>query len=340
MFKHLIKDMKWIETNYLGYLNTSGSDPVKWSMIEWLVLQFAKQLNKEAIKRQMLGYRVEPKEGEKASGMFAATGIIHKLIDFYDKENKVLPFFDKSVCEFTIANIGDVLGAFMAEISDRVDDADEYTVYLNAKFKPMFKAWYTATYGTNADFSGVIFKVPNYDNEIVFVPAMGNLQFIFASKPGNIQLLENVPGEMLKMYFQRDLEAVWAASYWKEGAATTFSGAQKKDKEELAETDAVEQIIFMNWPAVDVTPDAVVLDGKAGMLLKTGVNTKATALTDIKNAKNDVVYRIEIGDATFPTQINKAGKFDTLTAAWAPTKVGEWIKVYCKDGKFYDVDRG
>lgn len=340
MMKYLIEDMTWIEESYLGYLNTSGSDPVKWSMIEWLVLCIAEQLNAEQIERHILGYRVEPKEGENASGMFGATGVIHRLISYYDKDRKVLPFFDGDLAEYDKADIGDVLEAFMDKISERVKNPGQYTVYVNAKHKPWFKAWYTSTYGTNADFSGVQFNVPNYDNPIVFVPGMKNLKFIFATIPGNIQLLENVPGERNKVRFQQDLEEVWVASYWKEGAGVTFSGKKYDTLDDLKAADGADQIIFMNWPLTAVEADATTIDGKTDMFFRTGVNTKATALTDITNAQEDVIYRLEIGDATFPTTIAKSGKFDQLTSAWSPTKAGEYIKLYCKEGKFYDVERG
>ena len=340
MMKYLIEDMTWIEESYLGYLNTSGSDPVKWSMIEWLVLCIAEQLNAEQIERQVLGYRVEPKAGENASGMFASTGVVHRLLSYFDNDRKVLPFFDEELAEYGKADIGDVLEAFMDRLSERVRNSSQYTVYVNAKHKPWFKAWYTATYGTNADFSGVQFKVPNYDNPIVFVPGMKNLKLIFATIPGNIQLLEFVPGERNKMRFQQDLEEVWVSSYWKEGAGVTYSGKKFNSLDELKAADATEQIIFMNWPMTEVDPDATTIDGKTDMFFKTGVNTKATALTDITNAQEDVIYRIEIGDDAYPTTIAKSGKFDQLTAAWSPTKAGEYIKLYCKGGKFYDVERG
>lgn len=340
MMKYLIEDMTWIEESYLGYLNTSGSDPVKWSMIEWLVLCMAEQLNAEQIERQVLGYRVDPKEGENGSGMFASTGIVHRLISYFDKDRKVLPFFDSELATYDKANIGDTLEAFMDAIAERVKNPGQYTVYMNAKHKPWFKSWYTETYGTNADFSGVQFRVPNYDNPIVFVPGMKNLKFIFATIPGNIQLLENVPGERNKMRFQQDLEEVWVCSYWKEGAGVTFSGKKYDSLAKLRTADAADQIIFMNWPSVDVAADATTIDGKTDMFFKTGKNTKATALTDITNAQEDVIYRIEIGDASLPTSIAKSGKFDQISSAWSPSAVGEYIKLYCKGGKFYDVERG
>ncbi len=339
MMKYLIEDMSWIEESYLGYLNTSGSDPVKWSMIEWLVLCIAEQLNAEQIERDILGYRVEPKEGESGMGMFASTGVVHRLISYYD-EHKVLPFDDEDIAGYNKSNIGDVLEAFMDSISEKVKNVSKYAVYVNEKHKAWYKAWYTAKYGTNADFSGVRFTVPNHENEIIFVPGMRNLKLIFATIPGNIQLLEFVPGERNKLTFQRDLEAVWVCSYWKSGVGVTFSGAKKDSIEELKKADGADQMIFMNWPAVTLAPDTAELNGKTDIIFRTGANTKETVLTDITDAQEDMIYRIELGDSTHPSKIDKTGKFDQLTSAWAPSKTGEYIKLYYKDGKFYDVDRG
>ena len=44
MFKYLFHSFKWIERTYLGYLNTSGSNPIKWNLIEWMILQIATAL--------------------------------------------------------------------------------------------------------------------------------------------------------------------------------------------------------------------------------------------------------------------------------------------------------
>ena len=43
MIKIQFTSMKEIERLYIGYLNTSGSDPIKWSMIEFTVMGLMKQ---------------------------------------------------------------------------------------------------------------------------------------------------------------------------------------------------------------------------------------------------------------------------------------------------------
>ena len=341
MFKYLFKSLKWIENSYLGYLNTNGSDPVKWTMIEWLVLEIAKKLSAERIERQVLGHRVEPVEGKKMPANFGATGIVHRLFSYFD-EHKVLPFRDASLATYTADNMGDVLSAFMDQLSAVVKNPAEYTVYVNAKHMPWYKAWYKENYGQLANFSGIEFTVPNHENPIVFVPAMGNIPFIFASIPGNIQPLENVPGEAYKVGFQRDLESVWAFSYWKDGAGSTFSGVPRKSLAELEAADYADQIIFMNWPAVDLAAGATAADAKKGIIFRTGANSSAPTLTNIANAREGVIYRIEIGTAANATKIAKSGKFSEISEAWNPTSAGEYIKLYydAETQKFHDVARG
>lgn len=341
MFKYKFDDMKFIEKCYLAYLNTTGSSAPKWALIEWLVLEMAKQLKNEEIKRNIMGCRVEPVAGVKNLAVFGATGIVHRIIGYYN-EKKVLPFKDSTLASYTAANIGDVLEAFTAEIHERVDgNAGEYVIFVNEKHKPWFKQWYTSKYGTNANFDGVQFKVPDYDNPIAFVPGMPSwLTFLFASLPGNLVTLENVPGEAYNISFQQDMEAVVAYSLWKSGAGAGYSGKKFADLAALKADDAKSQIIFCNFPAVTLAADATTADGSK-MLIVTGTNTKATAITDITDAKEGVVYRIEAAGASNVTTIAKSGKFSEITAAWSPA-AGDWIEVYYdkENSKFREVARG
>ena len=146
------------------------------------------------------------------------------------------------------------------------------------------------------------------------------------------------------MMFQRDLEEVIAYSYWKEGVGVAFAGVQKETLDDLKAADAMEQMVFMNWPAEALAADAttISISKTSGILFTTGENTKATALTDIVGAKEGVIYRIECGSATNATTIAKSSKFSEIQSAWNPTKAGEFIKVYYRksEGKFYEAARG
>lgn len=343
MTKLQFEDMSDLEKTYLNYLNTSGSDPVKWSLIEWIILQLATQINNERNQRAIMGYCVAPEKGKAGETMFAATGVIHKLISLYE-EKKFLPFLDADVAEYSQEDIGNVLQLFAEQIADRRADSAKFVIYVNARHRPWYSAWYKNTYGTNTDYTGVLETVPDYNIPIRWVPNMGNLKLIFATIPGNINLLENVPGEEYKMMFQRDLEEVIAYSYWKEGVGVAFAGVQKETLEDLKAADAMEQMVFMNWPAETLAADAttIAITKTSGILFTTGENTKATAITDITGAKEGVIYRIECGSTTNATTIAKSGKFAEIKSAWNPTKAGEYIKVYYKkaEDKFYEAARG
>lgn len=340
MCKVAFEDMTALETSYLNYLNKEGSSPVKWSLIEWLILALAQKIRNERNTRAVLGHYVKPTKDQPGPMLFAANGVVHTLFGYVDA-HKLLPFKDSDLAEYDKDTIGDVIEAFCEKVADCTERMDSMVLYLNKKHYAWYKAWYEKNYGQNSDYTGVnTSKVHNYDIPIKWVPNAGNLFLMVMTFPDNILLLENVPGEEFNMYFQRDLEEVIAASYWKEGAAASFVGPQYNSADELAAADYENQVIFMNWPTVDLAADATSIDAKTGLIFKTGVNTKATAITDIANLKEGVVIRVEIGDATFPTSIAASGKFANISKAWTPTKVGEYIKLYKSGSEFLEVARG
>ena len=74
--------------------------------------------------------------------------------------------------------------------------------------------------------------------------------------------------------------------------------------------------------------DATEVDGNLNTQFITGKNTKATAITAINDAPADRVVKIICGDTANATTIAKNGKFEKITAAWSPTAVGDYIKLY------------
>lgn len=347
MAKVQFEDMTALERAYINYLNREGSDPVKWTLLEWLILQLAIKLNNERLSRSIIGRRVEPVKGKAGHANFASTGVLHRLLS-YVKNNQLLPFTDEELSDYDVANFGDVVIYFCKKVAARrPSDYKSFPIYLNANHKPMFLEWYRNKFGKDTDFKGgEDNKVPYHEVPIKWVPNMGNLKFIFATPDGNIQLLQNKPGEEYDTKFERHLEEVIAYSYWMEGAGAGFVGPKYKTRAELKEGRGREQYIFMNWPAIPVAADATTVDVETadledlGFLIKTAANTKATVLTDIKNAREGVVYLIECGDVTNATKISKAEKFSEIASDWVPTAAGEYIEVYYEGGKFYEVERG
>lgn len=347
MSKVRFEDMSTLETAYLNYLNHEGSDPVKWTLLEWLILSIAEKINSERIERSIRGCYVKPVKGESAPAILGSTGVIYRILSLYDS-NKALPFDDEELADYDASNIGDVFQFFAKKISiRRPNDFKRFVIYANAAHQPMYMEWYSNKYGKNTDYTGTKDVVPNYNMAIRWVPAMGDLKLIFATIPGNIELLQNVPGEEYKTMFERHLEEVIAYSYWMEGSSVGFAGRHFKSKADLKANKAREQYLFFNLPSITAAADATTVDTEGaeledlGFLIRTSANTKATVLTDIVNAKVGVVYRIECGDLTNATKIEKSGKFSEVEA-WTPAAVGDYIYVHydATKGKFFEVSRG
>lgn len=347
MAKIQFTDMSELEKSYLNYLNRSGANPVKWNMIEWLLLHISTKIANEKLVRAIRGRRVEPTANVAGIANLSADGIIGRLLSFYDA-NKMLPFTEGDCNNYDKTNIGDVLIYMAGRISELVDNPKDYVFYVNENHKPLMAHWYNTTYGSNANYNGdQINVVPEYDNKIVWVPGMGNLQFIFATVEGNITLLEGVPGEEFRFEFQRDLESVVAFSYWNEGVGAGYVGKEFSSRAALVADDCKSQMLFMNWPAVDVDADATSLDAddaKAGQIFQLpNDNTANKALTDIAHAKDGETYRI-IAPATagtYKTTIAKSGKFADLKSA-VDFSSDKFLDVaYDKtNDKFIEVARG
>ena len=74
--------MKELERNYIAYLNKEGSDPIKWTMIEFQLLNSLKAGQVEQNKRRVRGIYVAPEQGIAGSYLNAATGILYTLLRY------------------------------------------------------------------------------------------------------------------------------------------------------------------------------------------------------------------------------------------------------------------
>ena len=63
MIKMMWGPMKKLERKYIAYLNTEGSDPIKWTMIEYQILNSMLEAQREQNIRRMRGIYVTPEAG-------------------------------------------------------------------------------------------------------------------------------------------------------------------------------------------------------------------------------------------------------------------------------------
>ena len=345
MIKMKFGPMKKLERMYIGYLNKEGSDPVKWSMIEFAILNSLETAQVEQNKRRMRGIYSTPEKGVPSHYLNSSTGIIYTLIR-YARENKMLLHDDESYRSYTETTMLDAVKEFVKDVQASCTedmDLDSHVIYLNK----MHRSWWLENcrtkYGKDTDFTGpdsYANVVPDTTLHIIWLPYLGQLPLMFMDIPGNLQFLEYVPGEMMSLKVKEDMEMVKTWSTWKEGTSAAFVGLRFKTHDELVANNYEFQQIFMNKPSVSAKADATVMDAKTGFWFDTIENTKATAITDITGAKKGVAYIIECASATNASTIAKTGKFADITKAYTPTQVGDYIMVILNAaGNFLELER-
>lgn len=318
-----------LERNYLGYLNTEGSDPIKWGMIEWYALTALEKAVQEQTKRRVMGCYIKPETDTAGKAINASTGFYYTLIR-YIHQNKLNPIADTSYASYTASNMYDTIKAFLDAWVLLLGDQDrsEFTLVLNDLHKTWWLSNIRTKFGNNSDFAGPKSNVfPDYDIPIYWMPAAGTSQFVVLTKAGNVQAIENKPGEMLALSFETDFEDVLCRARWKEGVSAAFVGPKFSSKALLEANNYENQQIFMNKPATVLAADATALDGSVAFpWFVTQDNTGATAISALPTShKAGNVYVVECGGTADATTIAQAGSYAGLTAAWTPTAVGDYI---------------
>ncbi|HMM02021.1 MULTISPECIES: hypothetical protein [unclassified Dysgonomonas] len=348
MIKLKFKPMKEIERMYIGYLNTEGSDPMKWSLIEWQILNVMTQAISEQNHRRIMGVYVHPETGIPGHYLNSSTGIVYTLIR-YAHEFKLKIHDDSAYMGYTDSTFLETVQDMLEEI--KLDITEDYTVpfeklsvILNTNHKLWWKKNCRAKYGKDLDFTGpdsMMNKVPDIDTPIIWLPNLGNLPFILVQEPGNLQCIEYLPGEMLALQFERAMEVYKAWSVWKEGTSASFIGQKFSTKAAMDNNNFLRQRVFMNKPASYLADGATTINGANGFWFVTQANTAATALTDIANIRPGVAYILEIGSTTNATTIARTGKFSELSAAFSPTAVGDYIMLVPNSDKtkFFELER-
>lgn len=338
---------KELERKYIGYLNTNGSDPVKWSMIEWSLLMYMMQARKEQMQRYIRGIYLKPVAGTAGNFLNASTGIVNRII-LYNIERKLRVDEDASMATYdgtgtvfvdTLIEFGNWLIENVCPLGVNQSDIK---VYANDLHKQWFKTGYRSKYALHGDFTGTeTMKIPDTEIGIEWVPNMGGLKMYWATTPGNLQCLENIPGEMNKFYMERRLNNVYVQSVWKEGTSAAFAGLKAADEATLAAREWDKQMIWFPKPYTALAAGATTADAANGFWFKTVANAGATAITTISNKVAGQLYIIECGSLTNATTIAQDGDFSALTAAWTPTAVKDSIGVVWDAGaaKFKEIFR-
>lgn len=342
MFKMKFSNLKDLEKQYIGYKNLEGSDPIKWNMIEWIMVKCGIIQHNERELRRVKGVRVEPTPEKAAHFLYGSNGVLTTLDNLVEKDVRVYMFNDYKA--YTPSTILDYTTALTRAFTRMVGvaRAKDYVLCMNAEDIPDYRAAHREKYGTDNDYNGSKLEVKDFKIKkivgIVNMPA--NRKDMFFMPEGAIEIHEDLPGEFFAYHFQRDFEELYVMSYAKEG---TFGHAGRKyaSQAALIESKGKQTLIFRNNP-VDVLADGeTTADAFENEMFETSANAGATAFTDFENASEGCCYKLRCGSTTNATTIAKAGKFSEITAAWNPTAVGDYIKVIYDptDDKFIELER-
>lgn len=332
MMKHKFENMKALEREYIGYLNREGSFPIKWSMVEWLMVQILTKLLNEQNERRIRGRRINPTAGTAGHHMFGANGLIYQLLFKYVADG----LLQKSTLykTYTSSTILTYVEAWIEDLNQVLPSLSGLVLYMNDKHIPWFKKAYETANGTKLDYTGAKLEIKHYNlDAIVGVPNMGNSCFMFVTMPGNVEFYELQAGEMAGFYFQQDLDELMVMSTWKEGVGAYMIG--KKNG-----TSLTDQYIFINDPVTELAADATTANASVNNYFRSIANTAATTFTDFTNKQEGVVYRLECGSATNATKTAKAALLSNIDA-WVPTAVGDYLEVYwnATTSKYVEVGR-
>jgi len=345
MIKHKFTNLKDLEKEYIGYLNKEGSDPMKWTWIEWVMARILEVAMNEWNERRIIGQRIEPTAGTLGHHLHGSDGVLRQLWKWAE-EFRLKPISDY---DYTKSTILTSVEGFVEFVYGKIPSLKGLTLYMNEKHIPWYNQAYRKEYSLQQDFTGPKSLVMNYpDVNIVGVPNMGNSTMMILTVPGNIELIENQAGEMAKIGMQRDLEELMVFSYWKEGVTAYMVGKKFASAAALDADDYANQFIFFTDDTIAVDADATTMNATKGTRFLTAENSGATVITDITGAKPGVVYRITCGSMTNASEIAKSGKFSAVDA-WDPAEVNNYIEVYLHqnlddttdvlNGKFIEVTR-
>lgn len=348
MFAHRFKNLKALEKTWIGTFNKEGSNPIKWSFIEYILAETAKKLHNEREQRRINGIRKDPNLNEPGKALAAADGLyefLNKKVNGHTDINngkfvyQIKPF---ELGELTEANIGEKVYKGTSMIPAVLRDSGNLALYMPSHFIVLYHKYNELHYGQNQDYKGNIMYVKEYPAvKIIPVPNADNHHRIFWTFEGNIKTFEDKPGEMTAFNLEQEDWSLKVWSNWRESIWAIAVGFKYTKKEDM---DYTRQMIFCNEydrPAsyfVDAEKDKNP-SAKLHTSIVTVANKSEFAVTDIEDAPVGTVISLKCGSVDKGVKIQKTGKFELLSSAWQPGK-GDVIKLMKRsDGKFIEIDR-
>lgn len=354
MFAHTFSNLKVIEKTWIGYLNREASNPVKMSLIEFLLTETVKVLHNERENRYVNGVRKEPTKNQPGLAVNAADGFyeyIRKRVEGYRDYitgNTIYQIKPFELGTITRANIGDIIKAGTEKVPAVIRDSGACVLYLPSLLISWYADWRVSKNGLITDYRGGE-NGQNALNHVIEYPSVAIREIKNADAhrrlvwtlDGNFKTYCQKAGEMTDFSLEQEDWKLKVWSNWKEGVSATMVGRKQSS---AANTRYDQQMIFVNeydLPAdyfvqagADVNPSAA-----AHTSILTAQNSALFEITDIEDAKVGVPVTLKCGSTNYGVKITASGKFSLLGSAWEPA-VGDTITLVKRsDGKFFEVAR-
>lgn len=341
MFVTKFSQLKELEKNWIGYLNREGSSTMKWSFVEYILVETGKKLKNEQEIRRIRGVRKNPTLNVPGTSLQASNGLL-KFIKNQIALFKVKPF---ALGEWTPSTIAAYIKNATAMVPEVIRDSGRLVLYMSTSALSDYHANLETLYGLNQDYKADINFVKEYPSvKIVAIPGMAPSKRMIWTLEGNIRLYEDQPNEMLNFSLEQQDWTIKVWSNWRESVWANLVGRKYSSAAEMPD-DYSTQLIFCNdvdepasyfisMDANDTSPSVA-----NHTSLVSVANTQATAITDIDDCAVGQQVTLKCGNATNAPTIAASGKFSLITAAWTPG-VGDTITLKKRsDGKFIELAR-
>ncbi len=361
MFVHIFPSLKALEKSWIGYLNREGSNPVKLSFIEFLLVEVAKKLHNEREMRFINGVRKNPVPNEPGRAMEAADGLYEYIrkrveghIDFTPDGGttgktvyQIKPFM---LGEITPGNIGRVVEKGTSMIPSHIRDTGKLILYMPSHMVAWYRKYLEVHYGANQDYKSsyttsekapmVVHEYPGVKIEPVL--NADNHHRLIWTLDGNIKTYCQIDGEMLKFQLEQVDWRLKVWSNWKESIQAIAVGRKFLAKAEVTGTD---QLIWCNeydYPA------GFYLEGKHGenpsVALHSSISipegTEVFEITDILGAEPGQKVSIRNGGSKETgIKILKKDRFSLISSDWLPGRNDSITLVKVAGDKFVEITR-
>lgn len=333
-------ELQKIEALWLGKYNQEGASPFKISFVEMIMQEVYKKQAEEDGLVLINGVYFPTADDADTPGSFLhrSNGVV-KLAYNAAAARKYLPF---KLGAPTNANIYDYVDNMVKSVPKYWRDLPGMVLHMDSELEKAYHKARELRFGTMPSFEPGKMTVDHYPN-IRIAPVHNINEFMFITPDDNIDVLEGAPNEKSSMNMQQDKRDTVLFCDYKLGVHVYVFGYKWAEGLTM---NAEKQMFFsndkfgLNDVQVPADPNATVLDAQYHFSIQTGVNTGATAITNISNVADGETVYIFGNSGANPSTIANGGNFD-LTAAITLDE-NAYIKLLKRpsDSKFVELVRG